>query len=89
MFNNYLIILRPKHWIKNLLIFFPVLFSPFQLENFAIQNANVYHRGTNKVIVNPIQTLRGSVLSTGDLISVNRPPIVEVEETYTGRLIFE
>ena len=39
MFNNYLIILRPKHWIKNLLIFFPVLFSPFQLENFAIQNS--------------------------------------------------
>jgi len=61
----------------------------FEGANFTIQNANIYHRGTNKVIVNPIQSLRGSVLSTGDLISVNRPPIVEVEETYTGRLIFE
>jgi len=39
MFHNYLIILRPKHWIKNLLIFFPVLFSPLQLESYAIQNS--------------------------------------------------
>ena len=39
MFNNFLLILRPAHWVKNLLIFFPVLFSPFQLEEFAIQNS--------------------------------------------------
>tara|TARA_B100000686_G_scaffold355016_1_gene469078 strand:+ start:1623 stop:2474 length:852 start_codon:yes stop_codon:yes gene_type:complete len=39
MFHNYLIILRPKHWIKNLLIFFPILFSPLQLESYAIQNS--------------------------------------------------
>ena len=39
MLHNYLIILRPKHWIKNLLIFFPVLFSPLQLESYAIQNS--------------------------------------------------
>jgi len=61
----------------------------FEGADFLIQNANIYHRGTNKVIVNPIQSLRGSVLSTGDLISINRPPLVEVEETYTGRLIFQ
>ncbi len=61
----------------------------FEGADLEIQNLDVYHRGTNKVIVNPIQSLRGKVLSTGDLISVNRPPIVEVEETYTGRLIFQ
>lgn len=61
----------------------------FEGADFEVQNLDVYHRGTNKVIVNPIQSLRGKVLSTGDLISVNRPPIVEVEETYTGRLIFQ
>ncbi|WP_442844480.1 head GIN domain-containing protein [Leeuwenhoekiella sp. H156] len=61
----------------------------FEGADFEVQNLEVFHRGTNKVIVNPIQALRGRVLSTGDLISVNRPPVVEVEETYTGRLIFE
>ena len=39
MINNFFIIIRPAHWIKNLLIFFPVLFSPFQLESYAIQNS--------------------------------------------------
>lgn len=60
-----------------------------EAQNLAVQELYVFHRGTQKVIVNPIQSLRGKVLSTGDLISVNRPPIVEVEETYTGRLIFQ
>ena len=60
-----------------------------EAQNLAVQELYVFHRGTQKVIVNPIQSLRGKVLSTGDLISVNRPPIVEVEETYTGKLIFE
>ena len=57
--------------------------------DLAIQNLYIFHRGTQKVIVDPIQSLRGKVLSTGDLISVNRPPVVAVEETYTGRLIFK
>ncbi|MEZ7494148.1 head GIN domain-containing protein [Leeuwenhoekiella aequorea] len=61
----------------------------FEGADFEIQNLNIFHRGTNKVIVNPIQALRGKVLSTGDLISVNRPPIVDIEETYTGKLIFQ
>ena len=39
MFYNYIILLRPKHWIKNLLIFFPILFSPFQLQSNAILNS--------------------------------------------------
>tara|TARA_R110002012_G_C11510840_1_gene598391 strand:- start:135 stop:794 length:660 start_codon:yes stop_codon:yes gene_type:complete len=61
----------------------------FEGADFEIQNLNISHRGTNKVIVNPIQALRGKVLSTGDLISVNRPPIVDIEQTYTGKLIFQ
>lgn len=60
-----------------------------EAQNLAVQELYIFHRGTQKVIVNPIQSLRGKVLSTGDLISVNRPAVVEVEETYTGKLIFE
>ncbi len=61
----------------------------FEGRNLIVQNANIYHRGTNDIIINPQQQLTGTILSTGDIISVNVPPIVDVEELYTGRLIFE
>ncbi len=47
------------------------------------------HRSTNQMIVNPRQKLSGTIRSLGDVISKNRPPIVEVEELFRGRLIFE
>ena len=41
------------------------------------------------MIINPQQSLTGVITGTGDVIAVNRPPVVDVEERYTGRLIFE
>ncbi|NJW55607.1 GIN domain-containing protein, partial [Salinimicrobium oceani] len=52
-------------------------------------SVEIQHRGTNKLFVNPQQVLKGEIRSTGDVISVNRPPVVEVESFYTGKLIFE
>lgn len=49
----------------------------------------IFHRGTNKMILNPQQSLKGEIRSTGDVISVNRPPVVEVQSFYTGKLLFE
>lgn len=54
-----------------------------------ISNLNFIHRSTNKMIINPQDILRGEIRGLGDVIAKNRPPIVEVEELYTGRLIFE
>lgn len=48
----------------------------------------IQHRGTNKLFVNPQNELKGEIRSTGDVISVNRPPIVNLPAYYTGRLIF-
>ena len=61
----------------------------FEGENLMAQNIRVFHRGSNDMIVNPQQALRGELRGTGDLISVNTPPIVEVEQFYIGELIFE
>lgn len=61
----------------------------FEGRNLIVQNANVYHRGTNDIIINPEQQLTGSILSTGDVIVVNTPPILNVEVLYTGQLIIE
>ena len=57
--------------------------------DLVVQHLFLYHRSTNKMIVNPINSIRGKIVSLGDVIAKNRPPIVEVEELYTGRLIFE
>jgi len=48
----------------------------------------VYHRGSNDMIVNPQISLTGELRGTGNLISLNTPPIVEIDQLYTGQLIF-
>ena len=54
-----------------------------------IDELEVFQRSGNNMRVNPINSIRGSIRGTGDIIAVNRPEIIEVEEFYTGRLIFE
>ena len=53
-----------------------------------IQNMNVYHRGSNDMIVRPIQSITGKMVSTGDIILKNNPPIVDVQQLYQGHIIY-
>ena len=53
------------------------------------QNIQIFHRSSNVMIINPQQSIHGKIVSIGDVISLNKPPVVEVEELYEGRLIFE
>ncbi|MES2748183.1 MAG: head GIN domain-containing protein [Bacteroidota bacterium] len=61
-----------------------------EAQNLTAQHVNVYHRGSNDIIVKPIQTLTGNLYSTGNLISkghpINNP---QVTAHYQGQLIFE
>ncbi|MBU2949145.1 DUF2807 domain-containing protein [Tamlana agarivorans] len=63
--------------------------SRFEGRELLAQKVWAYNRSSNDIIINPYQELKGKISSTGDIISVNKPPIVEVEEVYKGRLIFE
>lgn len=47
------------------------------------------HRSTSDIIVNPQVSIYAKLVSIGNVISKNRPPLVEKIELYTGRLIFE
>ena len=60
-----------------------------EARDLIVQNYDLFHRGTNKLIVNPQERLKGDIFSYGDIISVNRPPVVDVEEHFRGKLIFE
>ncbi len=63
--------------------------SRFEGGNLTAQNINIFQRSSNDMIVNPQQSLKGEIRGTGDVISLNRPPIVDVNEFYTGKLIFK
>ena len=59
-----------------------------EAEQFIIQNLYVYHRGSNDMIVKPMQSLTGTLNSTGNVILKNVPPLVDVEELYQGNVIY-
>ena len=61
----------------------------FEGKDLNAQNVTVSHRGSNDMLVNPQVSLSGVLRGTGDLLSFNNPDIVEVEQLYTGRLIFQ
>ena len=61
----------------------------FEGAELRAERIEVFHRGSNDMIVYPLQELDGELRSTGNLIVKNRPPIVEVEQFFTGRLIFD
>jgi len=61
----------------------------FEGRHLLAQHISLYHRGENTLKVNPQTSLTGDILSLGDVISYTTPPLVEVEEHYSGRLYFE
>lgn len=61
----------------------------FEGKNLVAQNIDVFHRGSNDMFVNPQVSISGELRGTGDLIAVNEPPIVEVQQFYIGALIFD
>ena len=57
--------------------------------NLEIKNLYLFHRSTNKMIVAPTNLIQGRIVGLGDVICLTQPPIVNVEEEFTGRLIFQ
>lgn len=84
-YSNYF--LRGK--AENFSVFFAAGDARLEAGELIVQKYDIFHRGTNKMIINPQQTLSGEIRSSGDVISLNRPPVVRVQEFYTGKLIFE
>jgi len=59
-----------------------------EASNLTVQTIKVFHRGSNDMIVKPIQSIKGKMVSTGNIILKNNPPVVEVEELYQGHVIY-
>ncbi len=60
----------------------------FEGENFMVEDVVINHRSTNDIIVFPVESVKGVIRSTGNLVLKNVPPIVDVEQLYTGHIVY-
>jgi hypothetical protein len=73
---------------ENLFVGFYSGQGKFNGELLVAQNVGIFHRGINTMTVNPIEKITGEIRGAGNVIAVSKPPIVDVKEYYTGKLIF-
>lgn len=62
--------------------------SRIEAENLTAQHIKFYHRGSNDMIVKPIQSIEGKLVSTGNVVLKNNPPAIDVQALYQGQLIY-
>lgn len=60
----------------------------FEGSEFKAHKIDVYQRSTNDMVVYPIDELVGSIRSTGNVVLKHVPPLVEVEEFFTGHVVY-
>jgi len=59
----------------------------FEGRDLILQNASIFARSTNDIILNVTNEITGNLFSTGDVILVNKPNTVSLNAFYTGRVI--
>ena len=60
-----------------------------EAENLIAQKIKVYHRGSNDMIVYPVQSITGVLNSTGNVVLKNVPPIVTpLDVLFTGHVVY-
>lgn len=59
----------------------------FEGSDLLAQNIEIFQRSSNDMILNPQQSIKGEIRSTGNVILVNEPPLIDVQAFYTGHLI--
>lgn len=59
-----------------------------EAQNLEVQNMYVYSRGSNDMLVKPMQYIHGSIVSTGNVVLFHTPPAIDVQQTYQGQLLF-
>jgi len=57
-------------------------------ENFFSDDIYVNNRSSNDMIVYPINSISGVIRGSGNVILKNVPPIIEIEQIYTGHIVY-
>lgn len=60
-----------------------------EAQNLIAQNIDVFHRGSNDMIVHPVQSITGTINSTGNVVLTNLPlqPITIIP-LFTGHIVY-
>lgn len=64
-------------------------FPLFDGGELIVQDLIIRHAGAAPMIVNPQNSITGEIRATGDVIARTEPPIEDVVELFTGRLIYQ
>ncbi|MGK7390480.1 MAG: head GIN domain-containing protein [Candidatus Cyclobacteriaceae bacterium M2_1C_046] len=56
--------------------------------NLIVNRAGFFQRGSNDIMVYPVDELKGKIIGHGNVIYYNKPGLIEVEDTGNGELIF-
>ena len=63
--------------------------SRIEAQDLISNLVEVDHRGSNDILVNPQQSIKGQIKGTGNVISYNEPSMVLIETLFKGKLIFK
>jgi hypothetical protein len=70
-------------------ITFASFYISLDAREFTVKDVNVLHRSAKDIIIGPSNSIKGKITSSGNIILTTRPAIVEIEETYRGKVIYE
>jgi hypothetical protein len=74
--------------VQNLWVNFYEWGGIFYGQELVANAIQVYHRGSNDMYLHPVESITGSIYNLGNIYCSPRPPIVNVQEYYRGRIIF-
>jgi hypothetical protein len=75
--------------VQNLSVNFYAGDARFNGDGLEAENVTIFHRSSNDIIVKANQQVTGTLYSTGNLVLLNHPPVVNVDRKYTGKVVYE
>lgn len=70
-------------------LFYAAGVGKFEGKNLISKEIVFFHRGENDLSVFPVQNLKGDLYSLGNLVSYNQPSLVNVNQHFSGKLIYK
>lgn len=86
--NNNTTIFRIKGVVNDLSVSFYSGDSRFEATNLSVQDVHVFQRSSNDMILKPLNKIEGNIYSNGNVVLLNHPPVVNVVQHYTGKVIY-
>ncbi|MCG2609916.1 DUF2807 domain-containing protein [Flavobacterium sp. SM15] len=87
--NNNASVFRIKGMTTNLYVSFYSGEARFEGQELEVENAKIFQRSSNDIILKPNNKIEGDIYSNGNVILLNYPAVVNVIQHYTGHLIYQ